>query len=95
MLRYIIDVDRELNVKGESFGTNEIFQLMVPGIEIIIIAVMMYYLLSFFWNTRAMDLLVGFWLFFLVFDIVLACVLSSCYSNTYVVFCQCGRHRAS
>jgi diadenylate cyclase len=32
---------------------------MVPGLEILIIAIMIYYLLSFFWNTRAMDLLLG------------------------------------
>ncbi len=35
------------------------FQLLIPGLEIIIIAVMFYYLLSFFWNTRAMDLILG------------------------------------
>lgn len=32
---------------------------MVPGLEILIIAVMIYYFLSFFWNTRAMDLIFG------------------------------------
>lgn len=32
---------------------------MVPGLEILIIAIMIYYLLSFFWNTRAMDLVLG------------------------------------
>lgn len=36
-----------------------LFQLAVPGIEILIIAIVLYYLLSFFWNTRAMDLLYG------------------------------------
>lgn len=36
-----------------------IFQLFVPGLEVIIIAIMVYYLLSFFWNTRGMDLIVG------------------------------------
>jgi uncharacterized protein (TIGR00159 family) len=36
-----------------------LFQLIVPGIEILIIAIAVYYLLSFFWNTRAMDLLYG------------------------------------
>jgi diadenylate cyclase len=36
-----------------------LFQLLIPGIEILIIAIMVYYLLSFFWNTRAMDLLYG------------------------------------
>lgn len=32
---------------------------MVPGLEIAIMAIMIYYLLSFFWNTRAMDLVLG------------------------------------
>lgn len=36
-----------------------LFQMMVPGIEILIIAIIIYYLLSFFWNTRAMDLVLG------------------------------------
>ncbi|KIC71904.1 Uncharacterized protein YbbP [Candidatus Protochlamydia amoebophila] len=36
-----------------------IFQLFIPGIEILIIALFVYYLLSFFWNTRAMDVLYG------------------------------------
>lgn len=36
-----------------------LFHLLVPGVEILIIAVALYYLLSFFWNTRAMDLLYG------------------------------------
>lgn len=35
------------------------FHLLIPGLEVLIIAVMTYYLLSFFWNTRAMDLLYG------------------------------------
>lgn len=34
-------------------------QFFVPGIEILIIAILIYYLLSFFWNTRAMDLIFG------------------------------------
>jgi len=33
--------------------------MMVPSVEIVIIAVMIYYMLSFFWNTRAMDLIFG------------------------------------
>lgn len=37
----------------------KVFQLLVPGIEIVIMAVMIYYLLMFFWNTRGMDLLLG------------------------------------
>ncbi|MGA8164309.1 MAG: diadenylate cyclase CdaA [Waddliaceae bacterium] len=32
--------------------------LLVPGIEILIITIMLYYLLTFFWNTRGMDLTV-------------------------------------
>ncbi len=44
----------------------KLFQIMVPGLEILIIAIMVYYLLSFFWNTRAMDLIFGL-LAFLVF----------------------------
>lgn len=34
-------------------------QIMIPGLEIVIIAIMIYYMLSFFWNTRAMDLVFG------------------------------------
>ena len=37
----------------------QIFHMMVPALEILIIAIMIYYLLSFFWNTRAMDLIFG------------------------------------
>lgn len=33
--------------------------LLIPAIEILIIGIFIYYLLSFFWNTRAMDLLYG------------------------------------
>lgn len=32
---------------------------MIPAVEVLIIAVGIYYLLSFFWNTRAMDLIFG------------------------------------
>lgn len=39
---------------------------MIPSLEILIIAIMIYYLFSFFWNTRAMDLILGL-LAFLVF----------------------------
>ncbi len=39
-------------------------QLLVPGLEIMIIAIMIYYLLSFFWNTRTMDLIFGLLTFF-------------------------------
>ena len=40
---------------------------IVPIIEIIIIAVLIHYLLSFFWNTRAMDLIFGFLALLLIF----------------------------
>jgi uncharacterized protein (TIGR00159 family) len=41
--------------------------MMVPGVEIVIIAIMIYYLLSFFWNTRAMDLIFGLLAFLLLY----------------------------
>jgi uncharacterized protein (TIGR00159 family) len=34
-------------------------QFLTPGLEILIIAVVLYYLLSFFWNTRAMEMIFG------------------------------------
>ena len=45
----------------------EIFHLIIPTIEISIIAVMIYYFLSFFWNTRAMDLVFGLLAFLALF----------------------------
>jgi diadenylate cyclase len=45
----------------------KIFQLMIPGVEILIIAIMIYYFLSFFWNTRAMDLVFGLLAFLMLF----------------------------
>jgi diadenylate cyclase len=41
--------------------------LIVPAIEISVIAFVVYYLLSFFWNTRAMDLVVGILAFLILF----------------------------
>lgn len=40
---------------------------LVPAIEIAIIASVIYYLLSFFWNTRAMDLVLGVIVFLAIF----------------------------
>lgn len=40
---------------------------IVPVIEVLVIAVAIYYLLSFFWNTRAMDLLFGIVAFLVIF----------------------------
>ena len=41
--------------------------LAIPFLEIIIITVMINYLLSFFWNTRSMDLVLGLLAFLLIF----------------------------
>lgn len=51
-------------------GVAKLFQLLTPAIEIGIIAVFLYYLLSFFWNTRTMDLMLGLVAFLLFFGIV-------------------------
>jgi len=37
----------------------EFLQLLIPTFEVFIIAIAIYFLLSFFWNTRAMDLVLG------------------------------------
>lgn len=44
-----------------------IFHSLTPLLEIIIITVMINYLLSFFWNTRSMDLVLGLLAFLLIF----------------------------
>jgi diadenylate cyclase len=46
-----------------------LFHGFTPFFEIIIISVMLNYLLSFFWNTRSMDLVLGLLAFFLIFAI--------------------------
>jgi len=38
-----------------------------PFVEVLIISVMVYYMLSFFWNTRSMDLVLGVLAFLLIF----------------------------
>jgi diadenylate cyclase len=43
------------------------FQTITPFIEVVIITVMINYLLSFFWNTRSMDLMLGLLAFLLIF----------------------------
>lgn len=40
---------------------------MVPGLEVLIMAILIYYLLSFYWNTRAMDLVLGLLAFLLLY----------------------------
>jgi diadenylate cyclase len=47
----------------------QFFQIMVPGLEILIMSILIYYLLSFFWNTRAMDLLFGLLAFLLLYTV--------------------------
>jgi diadenylate cyclase len=42
-------------------------QLIVPGIEIVIIAIMINYLLSYFLNTRTMDLVIGLMFFLAIY----------------------------
>lgn len=49
------------------------FQLLIPPLEVISIAAVIYYLLSFFWNTRAMDLMFG----------LLACLVVYTLSNWF------------
>jgi len=43
-----------------------LFPVLVPFIEILLIAVVIYRLLSFFWNTRAMDLAAGILIFLIL-----------------------------
>jgi diadenylate cyclase len=45
----------------------DFIQIIIPLIEIIVITVLLNYLLSFFWNTRAMDVVIGFLAFLLLF----------------------------
>jgi diadenylate cyclase len=46
-----------------------LFHGFTPLVEIVIISVMLNYLLSFFWNTRSMDLVLGLLAFLLIFAI--------------------------
>lgn len=43
------------------------FHTLTPLVEILVIAVMINYLLTFFWNTRSMDLVLGLMAFLLIF----------------------------
>jgi uncharacterized protein (TIGR00159 family) len=42
------------------------FHAFTPFIEVMIIAIMLNYLLSFFWNTKSMDLVLGFFAFLFI-----------------------------
>jgi len=44
----------------------EFFHTITPFIEILIIAIILNYLLSFFWNTKSMDLVLGLFAFLLI-----------------------------
>lgn len=44
-----------------------LFQTLTPFLEVIIIAIMLNYLLSFFWNTKSMDILWGIFAFTFIF----------------------------
>ncbi len=46
-----------------------IFDSFVPFFEILVIAISLYFLLSFFWKTRSMDLIIGSMMFLLIFGI--------------------------
>ncbi|MGR3974002.1 MAG: diadenylate cyclase CdaA [Candidatus Rhabdochlamydia sp.] len=46
-----------------------IVDILTPLVEIGVIAVILNYLLSFFWNTRSMDLLIGVLAFFIIFAV--------------------------
>lgn len=48
----------------------ETAHLYIPIIEIIIIAISLNWLLSFFWNTRTIDLMMGFVVFLIAFGVV-------------------------
>lgn len=41
--------------------------MLIPFVEISIIAILLNYFLSFFWNTKSMDLVLGFFAFLLIF----------------------------
>jgi uncharacterized protein (TIGR00159 family) len=44
----------------------EFFHSLTPFIEVLIIAIILNYLLSFFWNTKSMDLVLGLFAFLLI-----------------------------
>lgn len=44
-----------------------ISHILTPFLEIMVIAIMINYMLSFFWNTRSMDLVLGVFAFLLIF----------------------------
>jgi len=48
----------------------ELFRFIVPAIEIFLITLFIYYLLSFFWNTRAMNLVFGLVAFCIFYSVI-------------------------
>jgi len=49
------------------FFNHNFIPILIPVIEVILIAMVIYRLLSFFWNTRAMDLAAGLFVFLVIF----------------------------
>jgi diadenylate cyclase len=47
----------------------DFLQIIIPLVEVLIIAVIFNYLLSFFWNTKSMDVIWGFLAFFALFAV--------------------------
>ncbi len=48
----------------------DVIKILIPFVEIGILTFVFHYLLSFFWNTRAMDLVIGFLFFLFLFSLV-------------------------
>ena len=44
-----------------------LFEAITPFVELAIIAIIVNYILSFFWNTRSMDLILGLLAFLVIF----------------------------
>lgn len=51
----------------EGKNTMGIYHALTPAIEILLIAILLNYLLSFFWNTKSMDLVLGFLAFIFIY----------------------------
>ena len=66
-------------------------QIFIPFFEVFFIAVFVYYLLSFFWNTRSRDLLLGiitFFAFYITVNLLVLPVLKNLrfyFANVFVL----------
>lgn len=52
-----------------KLGKMDVFNLIIPFIELSTLTLVVYYFLAFFWNTRAMDLVVGFLAFTFIYTL--------------------------